>query len=453
MKHLVIVLIANFANLHAAEPLVAFPGAEGYGRFAMGGRGGDVYHVTNLDDSGEGSLREAIKTKKADVPRTVVFDVGGTIPLKKELRIEGVKGLTLAGQTAPGGGITLRDHGIDFRKCSDVIVRFMRFRLGDETKTSEDVIGFGPEEGTCRDVILDHVTATWGIDGIMDVYAADRFTMQWCLFGEALNDSTHHKKQPHAMLMSFRKIKGSISVHHNLLFSSRDRHPTLGGYPPPESDSNSIFDFRNNVIYNWEGACNLATGRFNLVANYWRPGPNTNFKRDFFPIAPKAEAQNVTIGFLDGNVFEWKPEWNTDNYAAFQWGVRGGKYIGEVKKEKFAQAAEVVPAGERPVTQSAEAAYELVLTKAGASKIRDEADQRVIAGVKDRTHRRIDSQKEVGGWPQLESGTAPTDLDRDGMPDAWEKVHGLNIADPADRNVMQNDGYTNLEHYLNSLVP
>lgn len=452
MKHLVIVLIASFANLHAAEPLVAFPGAEGYGRFAKGGRGGDVYHVTNLDDSGEGSLRDAIKTKKADVPRTVVFDVGGTISLKKELRIESVKGLTLAGQTAPGGGITLRDHGIDFRKCSDVIVRFMRFRLGDETKTSEDVIGFGPEEGTCRDVILDHVTATWGIDGIMDVYAADRFTMQWCLFGEALNDSTHHKKQPHAMLMSFRKIKGSISIHHNLLFSSRDRHPTLGGYPPPESDANSIFDFRNNVIYNWEGACNLATGRFDLVANYWRPGPNTDFKRDFFPIAPKAEAQNVTTGFLNGNVFEWKPEWNKDNYAAFQWGVRGGKYIGEVTKEKFAQAAEVVPASERPVTQSAEAAYELVLEKAGASKVRDAADQRIIAGVMDRTHRRIDSQKEVGGWPQLESGTAPTDLDRDGMPDAWEKAHGLNIADPADRNAMQNDGYTNLEQYLNSLV-
>jgi hypothetical protein len=453
MKHLVIVLIASFANLHAAEPLIAFPGAEGYGRFAKGGRGADVYHVTNLNDSGEGSLRDAIKTKKADVPRTVVFDVGGTISLKKELRIESVKGLTLAGQTAPGGGITLRDHGIDFRKCSDVIVRFMRFRLGDETKTSEDVIGFGPEEGTCRDVILDHVTATWGIDGIMDVYAADRFTMQWCLFGEALNDSTHHKKQPHAMLMSFRKIKGNISIHHNLLFSSRDRHPTLGGYPPPESDANSIFDFRNNVIYNWEGACNVATGRFNLVANYWRPGPNTDFKRDFFPIAPKAEAQNVTTGFLNGNVFEWKSEWNTDNYAAFQWGVRGGKYIGEVTKEKFAQAAEVVPASERPVTQSAEAAYELVLEKAGASKVRDAADQRIITGVKDRTHRRIDSQKEVGGWPQLESGTAPTDLDRDGMPDAWEKAHGLNIADPADRNATQNDGYTNLEHYLNSLVP
>jgi hypothetical protein len=451
MKH-ALLFLASIAAAHATEPLVAFPGAEGYGRFAKGGRGGDVYHVTNLEDSGEGSLRDAIKTKKADVPRTVVFDVGGTIVLKKELRIEGVKGLTLAGQTAPGGGITLRDHGIQFNKCSDVIVRFMRFRLGDETKTSEDVIGFGPEKDGCTDVILDHVTATWGVDGIMDVYAADRFTMQWCLFGEALNDSTHHKKEPHAMLMSFRKIKGNISIHHNLLFSSRDRHPTLGGYPPPESDASSIFDFRNNVIYNWEGACNLATGRFNLVANYWRPGPNTDFKRDFFPIAPKAEAQNVTTGFLRGNVFEWKPEWNTDNYAAFQWGTRGGKYIGEVTKEQFAQAAEVVPESERPVTQSAEAAYELVLTKAGASKLRDAADQRVVTGVKDRTHRRIDSQKEVGGWPQLESGTAVTDSDRDGMPDMWEKEHGLNASDPADGNATQKDGYTNLEHYLNELA-
>ena len=452
MKHLLIVLLASFANLHAAEPLIAFPGAEGYGRFAKGGRGGDVYHVTNLNDSGAGSLRDAIKTKKADVPRTVVFDVGGTIVLKKELRVEGVKGLTLAGQTAPGGGIAVRDHGIQFNKCSDVIVRFMRFRLGDETKTSEDVIGFGPEKDGCTDVILDHVTATWGIDGIMDVYAADRFTMQWCLFGEALNDSTHHKKQPHAMLMSFRKIKGNISIHHNLLFSSRDRHPTLGGYPPPESAADSIFDFRNNVIYNWEGACNLATGRFNLVANYWRPGPNTDFKRDFFPIAPKAEAQNVTTGFLNGNVFEWKPEWNADNYAAFQWGVRGGKYIGEVTKEKFAQVAEVVPESERPVTQRAEVAYELVLTKVGASKMRDAADQRVIAGVKERTHRRIDSQKEVGGWPKLGSGTAAADSDRDGMPDAWEKMHSLDANDPTDGNATLKNGYTNLERYLNELA-
>lgn len=452
MKSICLVSLLSTAAF-AADPLPAFPGAGGYGRFAKGGRGGDVYHVTNLNDTGEGSLREAIRSKKPEVPRTVVFEVGGTIRLKKELRVENVSGLTLAGQTAPGGGITVRDHGVEFRKCSDLVVRYLRFRLGDETKTSEDVLGFGPEEGTCRDVILDHVTATWGIDGIMDVYGADRFTMQWCLFGEALNDSTHHKKEPHAMLMSFRKIKGNISIHHNLLFSSRDRHPTLGGYPPPQSDADSIFDFRNNVIYNWEGACNLATGRFNLVGNYWRPGPNTKPYEKELPIQPKAEAHDVTKGFLSGNFFEGKPEWSADNYGAFEWGVRGGKYIGEVTPEKFKEEGEVVPENERPVTHEAGEAYELVLAKAGAGKVRDAADERIIAGVKDRNHRRIDSQKEVGGWPELEAGQAPRDGDRDGMPDEWENARGLKADDPTDGNATQIDGYTNLEHYLNSLVP
>ena len=448
----VLVVLAAGGASPAFEPLPAFPGAEGFGRFATGGRGGDVYHVTTLDDDGPGGLRQAIKTKRPDVPRTVVFDVGGTIRLRKELRLEDVRGLTLAGQTAPGDGITLRDHGIRFYRCSDIVVRYLRFRLGDETKTSEDVITVGPEEGICRDVIFDHLTATWGIDGIMDVYAADRFTMQWCLFGEALNDSTHYKKQPHAMLMSFRKIKGNISIHHNLLFSSRDRHPTLGGYPPPQSDARSIFDFRNNVIYNWEGACNLATGRFNLVGNYWRPGPNTKPYDREPPIQPKAEAHDVTTGFLAGNLFEGRPDWTADNYGAFEWGVRGGKYIGDVTPEKFQQPAEVVPDADRPATQPADEAYRQVLAGAGASKVRDAADRRVVDGVADRTHRRIDSQREVGAWPTLESGSPAVDTDRDGMPDVWETQHGLRADDSADGNAVQAGGYTNLEHYLNDLV-
>ncbi len=445
----VLVVLAACCASPAAEPLPAFPGAEGFGRFATGGRGGDVYHVNTLDDDGPGSLRQAIKTKRPDVPRTVVFDVGGTIRLQKELRLEDVRGLTLAGQTAPGDGVTLRDHGIRFYGCSDIVVRYLRFRLGDETKTSEDVITVGSDKGPCRDMIFDHLTATWGIDGIMDVYAADRFTMQWCLFGEALNDSTHYKKQPHAMLMSFRKIKGNISIHHNLLFSSRDRHPTLGGYPPPQSDARSIFDFRNNVIYNWEGACNLATGRFNLVGNYWRPGPNTKPYDREPPIQPKAEAHDVTTGFLAGNLFEGRPDWTADNYGAFEWGVRGGKYIGDVTPEKFKQPAEVVPAADRPATQPADEAYRRVLAGAGASKVRDAADRRVVDGVRDRTHRRIDSQREVGGWPTLESGSPSVDTDRDGLPDAWETQHGLRADDPADGNVVRTDGYTNLEYYLN----
>jgi len=272
------------------------------------------------------------------------------------------------------------------------------------------------------------------------------------MVGEALNDSCHYKKEPHAMLMSLRKTQGNVSIHHNLLFSSRDRHPTLGGGEPKKSNTKAIFDFRNNVIYNWEGACNLASGRFNLIGNYWRPGLNTNFKRNPFPIAPKAEANDVTAGFFANNHFEDKPAWNEDNYTAFQFGTRGGKYVGEVTQEKFVQPAEFVSEEDRPTTHPAAEAYKLVLAKAGASKARDAADQRVVDGIITRTHRRIDSQKEVGGWPVLKSLPSPADTDRDGMPDEWEKAQGLNPNDPDDRNARQKDGGTNLEHYLNALV-
>jgi hypothetical protein len=166
---------------------------------------------------------------------------------------------------------------------------------------------------------------------------------------EALNDSTHYKHQPHAMLMSFRTTQGNVSLHHNLLFSSRDRHPTLGGGDPARSSPQAIFDFRQNVIYNWEGACNLATGVFNLENNFWRPGPDTRPYDKAFPVAPKAEAQDVTRGRLAGNVFEGQEAWTKDNYAAFQWGTRGGKYVGEVTRDKFIIASDpVMPADRRP---------------------------------------------------------------------------------------------------------
>ena len=446
-------LIFAASALHAEKPLIAFPGAEGYGRFAMGGRGGDVYHVTSLDDSGPGTLRDGIKSIKSGTPRTIVFDVSGNISLKKDLRIEKANGLTIAGQTAPGDGITLKDNTLKIIKgSSNIIVRYLRCRLGDESKTSNDALDVGSEPDVTHDVILDHLTLTWGVDGNMDTEMLSNFTMQWCMVGEALNDSCHYKKQPHAMLMSLRKTQGDVSIHHNLLFSSRDRHPTLGGGQPKQSNTRAIFDFRNNVIYNWEGACNLASGRFNLIGNYWRPGPNTDFKRDPFPIAPKAEADDVTVGHLAGNHFEDKPDWNADNYRAFQFGTRGGKYIGEVTQEKFVQPAEFVAQDDRPISQPAEKAYQLVLAHAGASKARDAADKRVVEGIIARTHRRIDSQKEVGGWPELKSAPAPKDSDGDGMPDAWETAHNLNPSEPADGNQRQAEGWTNLEVYLNSLA-
>jgi hypothetical protein len=434
----------------ATQPVLAFPGAEGYGRFARGGRGGDVYHVTNLNDSGPGSLREGIKTARA--PRTIVFDVSGTIPLAKELRMENVACLTIAGQTAPGDGITLKGYPLKIYGASDVVIRYLRVRLGDESKTSNDCLNVGTDNLPATNIMLDHLTATWAVDGTMDTEFISNFTMQWCLFGEALNLSTHYKDSPHAMLMSFRKTQGNVSIHHNLLFSSRDRHPSLGGGAPGQFNPEAIFDFRNNVIYNWEGPCNLGQGQFNLINNTWRPGPNTDTNK--FPIAPKAEATNSTVGFMVGNVFEGHPDWTRDNYAAVQWGVRGGRYSADVSLEKFRQPDQVVVATDRPATQSAEAAYRLVLANAGASKSRDLADQRVVRGVRDRNHRRIDSQKEVAGWPVLKSALARVDSDGDGMPDTWEADHGLDARNPDDRNNdRDSDGYTNLEEYINSLVP
>lgn len=442
-------LILIVSNLCTGETpmerkIPAFPGAEGYGRFAKGGRSGDVYHVTNLEDEGPGSLREGIENRQG--PRTIVFDVSGTIQLTEDLEVEDVSGLTIAGQTAPGDGITLRDHTFEIKDCSDIIVRYLRVRLGDESKTESDTIKIE----NIRDVILDHVTATWGVDGTMDTDKLSNFTLQWSIYGEALHESNHHKGG-HAMLMSLRKTSGNVSIHHNLLFSSRNRHPTLGGGKPRDCNTKAIFDFRNNVVYNWEGHLNLAHGQFNLINNYYRPGPNTD--RTDYPVAPKAEAHDVTVGYMSGTVYEGNAEWTRNNYSAMEWGVRGGNYIGNVTQEKFRLPDEPVSIIDRPITHSAEEAYQLVLDGAGASKSRDADDERVVKGIRARTHRRIDSQEEVGGWPKLKSVPAPQDTDQDGMPDEWETKMELDPNDPNDRNDDHDgDGYTNLEEYLNSLI-
>jgi hypothetical protein len=440
-------LLGSSAVLHSTD-LVAFPGAEGYGRLAKGGRGGDVYHVTSLADSGKGSLREGLKTMRG--PRTIVFDVSGTIELEKDLRVEDKSGLTIAGQTAPGEGITLKNQPLQFFNVSDVIVRYIRVRLGDERKGSADCIDLGETKKPARNVIFDHVTATWGVDGTMDVYCASNFTMQWCLFGEALHNSIH-EKGPHAMLMSIRKTQGNVSLHHNLLFSSRDRHPTLGGGPEPFNPK-AIFDFRNNVIYNWTGPCNLGHGQFNLINNLWCPGPNTDLQTR--PIAPKTEKPDCTVGFLSGNVVQGNQGWTRDNYSAVQWGTRGGKYSADVPRDKFQQSEQPVAMADRAATQTAEAGYEAVLAKAGASKARDAADLRIVRGIRERTHRRIDSPKEVGGWPVLRSLPAPVDMDGDGIPDEWERRRGLDPHETSDGNATQLslDGYPNLEMYLNELA-
>ncbi|HEY2838245.1 MAG TPA: hypothetical protein VGJ26_03805 [Pirellulales bacterium] len=426
-----------------AGATLAFPGAEGFGRFAKGGRGGDVYHVINLDDDGPGSLREGALSARG--PRTIVFDVSGTIELKKPLKIS-TSYLTIAGQTAPGDGVCLKDQTFAIKKASHLIVRYLRFRLGDENKPR----GSGDDCLNTDDVdhvIFDHVSASWGIDGNHDLRRGGAFTLQWSIYAEALNDSLHEKGS-HAMLASFRDLTNSISLHHNLFASSRERHPTLGGSPRTKPEA--IVDFRNNVVYNVNGATNLGNCRVNVINNEYRPGLDTPARRK--PLAAKTENAGALAIFLSGNVFDGQPEFTKDNYLAvdFERWAKGDYLVTSLEKTRAAAAFDVGAA--QPHTDTAAEAYEKVLSRAGASLHRDAADARLVSGVRSQQHRMIDSQKEVGGWPKLASRPAPKDTDQDGMPDEWELAHKLDPNDAADRNGdTDQDGYTNLEEYLNSL--
>lgn len=430
-------------EVRATDGPLAFPGAEGFGRFAKGGRGGDVYHVTTLADDGSGSLREGFRS--AQGPRTIVFDVSGTIELKTPLVLE-KSFLTIAGQTAPGDGICIKDQTFQIKKASHIIVRYVRFRLGDQNKPP----GTGPDCLNTTDVshvIFDHISVSWGIDGNHDLRRGGSFTLQWSIYAEALNESLHEKGS-HAMLASFRDLTDSISLHHNLFASSRERHPTLAGSPRTKAEA--VVDFRNNVIYNVSGATNLGNCRINVINNVYQPGPNT--PKGAKPLATKTENRGALHAFLAGNLFIGDRVLTADNYQAIdftRW--TKGNYL-PTSLEAIRADGEFDVGDARPVTDSAEVTYDRVLRHAGATHPRDTADARLVEGIRAGTHRLIDSQQQVGGWPVLQSQAAPLDTDGDGMPNDWEQQRRLNPDDasdgPADR-----DGYayTNLEEYLNGL--
>ena len=401
-------------------PLLAFPTADGFGKDAVGGRGGAVFEVTNLNDSGSGSLRACVG---ASGPRTCVFRTGGTITLRSPIQVQ-EPFLTIAGQTAPGGGIQLRvPDGASHRpmvisNTHDIVVRHLRFRPGS-TATGVD----GLLLVRTRNVILDHVSIYWASDENLDCYRDnENVSVQWSIMAEGL----------------WRHSKGSLSCddadvctiafHHNLYSTNRDRNPDLNLFGSVTGDS--YFDLVNNVIYNplsefteiWSGA------RVNAVGNTYRRGPITS-------------GRAVALG-LKGGPAQGTLLYQTDNVA-------DGTLLDDPS------GAEVnMPVGPLTVTPSpAATAYDAVLAEVGAFP-RDTTDQRVVSGVRDRTGDvKPESPSDVGGWPTLAAGTAPTDGDHDGMPDAWEMSQGLNPADPQDGNGdLDNDGYTNLEEYLNGLA-
>lgn len=429
---------------------LAFPGAEGAGKHTVGGRGGKVIKVTNLNDGGPGSLRAAIEAKGA---RTIVFEVSGIIALNSALEIENGY-CTIAGQTAPGGGICLKNYSL-ITKADQIIIRYIRSRFGDEGKDDDDAI----KGGRGSHIIIDHCSASWSVDESLSFYNIDSLTVQWCIVSESL-DHSHHAKGPHG----YGGIWGgrNASFHHNLIASHSSRSPRFSGSSTTPACVN--VDFRNNVIYNWgfNSSYGGEKGTINMASNYYKAGPAT-----LKDIRNRIVDPWDSLGswHIDKNFVYGFPEISVDNWAG---GVQG-KFASKVIKTD--KPFPYVPIEE----QTAEEAYELVLQNAGANfPARDAVDKRIvdevitgIAHYEGKGYKKeyskelvdsahpcgiIDSQKDVDGWPSYKSAPPPPDKDNDGMADDWEKVHGLNSSDPSDANAIGNEGYTNLENYINSLV-
>lgn len=412
----------------------AFPGAEGFGAQTPGGRGGRVLFVRNLNDSGPGSFRDAVTAKG---PRTVVFHVSGLITLASRIEVT-EPFLTVAAQTAPGDGICLR--GSEFSiKTHDVILRYLRFRPGDISKSEVDGMDI---MGDSYNVIVDHCSATWSIDEDLSPSGnIHNITVQWCLIAEGLNRSIH-AKGAHGY-GSLVRATGGVTLHHNLWAHNEERSPRLGdNYLRPPYP---VFDVRNNVMYDWGKICSGMTGDHisaNYTDNYIRPGPSSNLKRGIIVLTDTADVRY----YLSGNVVEGRPAWTADNVLLFDRKEFNGRKLFATVERPF----EAPPVH----TTDAEEALRDVLRSAGAIlPRRDPVDARIVHEVETKTGSVIDSEWEVGGWPEYHSVRPPRDSDLDGIPDDWERAHGLNPDDPSDAQKVGADGYTNLERYLNELKP
>ena len=457
----IIVLFTFCAYSQASDKnkQLAFPTAEGYGKYTVGGRGGRVIHVTNLNDAGAGSFRAAVSESG---PRVVVFDVSGTIRLLSNVSIKNPY-LTIAGQTAPGDGICLSGGKIGIG-ADHVIVRHIRVRVGDENEGDHDAV-------ECRgrkNVILDHVSASWSVDETMSIYGCDSITVQWCMITESMFYS-HHVKGSHG----FGGIWGSnySTYHHNLIAHHSSRNPRI-------ASNCGYMDYRNNVVYNWGyNSCyggeahdsynpSDTNGSYiNMVNNYYKPGPATQPGQVSYRIAnPGYRDIYSDYGkwYVNGNYMEGNASVTADNWNG------GIQTDGPLDMLRATSPWDAMPIEQ----QTAEEAYEIVLSNAGTTyPKRDAIDRRIaeetrggyatyegaeyknVKNVADVTKKCgiIDSQEDVGGWPELQSATAPADTDFDGMPDEWETRHGLNPNDPDDRNKKHTSGYTALEIYLNEM--
>lgn len=464
----------------------AFPGAWGGGMYSFGGRGGRVIVVTNLNDSGPGSFRDACEQAG---PRIVVFNVAGIIRLKDRISIRAPY-ITIAGNTAPGDGVCIAGDTVQL-DTHDIVLRHMRFRRGKtDAADRDDSLGGNP----VGNLIIDHVSSSWSLDENISMYRhmfdhdgdpktptlklpTVNITIQNSISSESL--STYH----HAFGSTIGGLNSTF--HHNLWASNTGRNPSVGMY--------GDFTFVNNVLFNWrhrtvDGGDHRSL--FNIYNNYFKPGPGTPKDADvaYRILKPESERSKTVVdnfgkAFVTGNVTEGNDRVTRDNWdGGVQPEIRSRERQDVLAKIRV---NEPFPHAPLPVT-SAQDAYAYVLANAGATlPRRDPVDERIIESVRtgvipprtvdpltkkearfygyqERWVNALDeyvakgyvtNPSEVGGWPEYK-GTPHADADQDGLPDAWETSHGLNPRDAADATQdLNGDGYTNIEDFINGLDP
>ena len=450
---------------------LAFPGAEGGGMYTTGGRGGKVIHVTTLADSGAGSLRAALAESGA---RTIVFDVAGVIDLKSTINIANGD-VTIAGQTAPGDGICIKNYDVKFEKSDNIIIRFVRFRMGDEAKREADAL-WGRYN---RNIILDHCSMSWSTDECGSFYANEFFTLQWSILTESLRYSVHGKGEH-----GYGGIWGgkNASFHHNLLSCHDSRNPRIDHpqiYDDYVSTHRGNVDYRCNAVYNWGDNVTYGgeDGWFNVVNNYYKPGPASSDRKYFVDAYGVYDKNGVRYAdsypelYLSGNVNSKYPELGAANdVSTIYW--HNGETYGNYKTLLSSPLPLNGPSGKNvyTTTHSAEDSFGRICQFAGASLARDAVDVRassdavsgkatITDGGNGSKNGLIDTQTSAGGWPSYNATSDDLakikDSDGDGMPDWFEDKFSLDASKASDGNQVTLDPYgryTNLEMYLHYLV-